>query len=96
MPAKFSGDNGAVGSERAFHYREQAEQFQRLAKMEEQPRARARLLEIADDYQNLAETEPRKPSAELLGTRTRNTKRPVLFGGRKIVPTAANLSAGTG
>ena len=72
MPVKVSGENGAVGSERADRYREQAEQFQKLAKMEEQPRVRARLLEIAGDYQNLAETEPRKPSAELLGTGTGN------------------------
>jgi hypothetical protein len=55
-----------VVSDRAIHYREQAEQFQRLAKMEMkmeiQPRARARLLELADEYQQLAGTKPRKPS----------------------------------
>jgi hypothetical protein len=72
MRAKVSEDHGAPRSERAARYRDQAEQFQRLAKMEEQPRARARLLEIADDYWHLAETEPRKPSAASLGTGTRN------------------------
>jgi hypothetical protein len=51
-----------VFSDRAIHYREQAEQFHRLAKMEIQPRARARLLELADEYQELAGTKPRKPS----------------------------------
>lgn len=72
MPAKVSEDNGAASSERAVRYREQAEQFRKLASMEGQPRARARLLEIADEYRELAETEPRKPSAELLGTGIRN------------------------
>jgi hypothetical protein len=51
-----------VVSDRAIHYREQAEQFQRLAKREIQPRACARLLELADEYQQLADTKPRKPS----------------------------------
>ena len=52
-----------VVSERAIHYREQAERFHRLADMETQPRTRARLLELADDYQQLADTKPQKPSA---------------------------------
>jgi hypothetical protein len=59
-------------SNRAARYREQAERFQQLAKMEEQPRTRARLLELADQYQRLAGTNPRKPIPELLGTRTGN------------------------
>ena len=49
-------------SDRAVHYREQAEKFHQLAKMEAQPRARARLLELADDYRQLADSKPQKPS----------------------------------
>ena len=59
-------------SNRAVQYRGQAEQFRRLAEMEERPRDRARLLEIADDYEQLADAGPRRPSAELLGTRAGN------------------------
>ena len=49
----------AAQSKRAAHYGEQAEKFRELANMEEQPRARARLLEMAGQYQQLADTEPR-------------------------------------
>jgi hypothetical protein len=56
---------------RAARYRRQAEHFQTLAKMEQQPRARARLLELADEYRQLAARGPQKPSAELLGAGTR-------------------------
>ena len=59
-------------SNRAVQYRGQADQFRRLAKMEQEPRARARLLEIAHEYRQLADIGPRKPSAELLGTRAGN------------------------
>jgi hypothetical protein len=51
-----------IASDRAIHYGEQAAQFHRLAKMEKQPRARAQLLQLAGEYQQLAGTEPRKPS----------------------------------
>ena len=47
---------------RAAYYVEQSKRFQLLAKMETHPRARARLLELADEYQQLADTKPRKPS----------------------------------
>ena len=47
-----------VISRRAIHYREQAEQFERLADMETQPRARARLLELAREYEQLADLKP--------------------------------------
>lgn len=46
---------------RAVRYREQAERFELLAKMEVQPQARARLLEIAGEYQQLAEAKTAKP-----------------------------------
>ena len=50
-------DRWAARSEpdRAAHYREQADRFQLLAKMEIRPRARARLLELAGDYQLLSD-----------------------------------------
>ena len=41
--------------DRAAWYREQAERFQRLAEMETQPQVRARLLELADEYTQLAD-----------------------------------------
>ena len=47
-------DRGAARSERAAHYREQADNFRRMAKMETQVRARARLLELGAEYQRLA------------------------------------------
>jgi hypothetical protein len=43
--------------DRATWYREHAEQFQRLAEMENQPRVRARLLELADEYTQLADAK---------------------------------------
>jgi hypothetical protein len=61
-----------VSSERATQYRDQAEHFQLLATVEMQPRARAQLLEIADQYRQLADTEPRKPSAGSPAARARN------------------------
>jgi len=54
------------GGRRAAHYLEQARQFQLLASMETRPNARARLLELADDYQQLADAKSRKPSDSLL------------------------------
>ena len=57
------------GADRATRYREQAERLQLLAKMEAQPRARARLLELADEYQQLADAEPPKPSASWFNIR---------------------------
>lgn len=60
---------GVVQSERAARYHEQAEHFQRLATMETQPRARARLLEIAGQYQELADI---KSKNHLLPSRAGN------------------------
>ena len=56
------GMSGELHNNRAAHYVEQAERFQSLAKMETQPRARARLVELADEYRQLADMKPRKPS----------------------------------
>jgi 3-dehydroquinate synthetase len=58
-----------TGGHRAAHYLEQAKQFQLLAGMETRPNAHARLLELADEYQQLADAKPRKPSSISLGTR---------------------------
>ena len=46
---------------RVARYREQAERFQLLADMEMQPAARARLLDLAGEYQQLAEAKTAKP-----------------------------------
>jgi hypothetical protein len=65
LGVKFGWGDSMPGviSDRAIHYREQAERIHRLANIEIQPRTRARLLELADDYQQLADTKPQKPSA---------------------------------
>ena len=51
--------------DRAARYREQAERFREIAKMETQPRVRARLLELAEQYErlvdDLAGPAPRRP-----------------------------------
>ena len=57
---------GQVG-DRAARYREQAEHFKSLAKMEQEPRARAQLLKVAEDYVQLADTNPQKPSRSAIG-----------------------------
>ena len=58
---------GRLGLEcdRAARYYERAERFREIAKMETQPRARARLLELAEEYEQLVDemagTRPRRP-----------------------------------
>jgi hypothetical protein len=39
--------------DRVARYREQVERFREIATMETQPRVRARLLELADEYEQL-------------------------------------------
>jgi hypothetical protein len=39
--------------DRVVRYREQAERFREIAMMETQPRVRARLLELAEEYEQL-------------------------------------------
>ena len=48
-------DLRARSHDRAVWYREHAEQFRRLAEMEARLRVRARLLELADEYTDLAD-----------------------------------------
>jgi len=50
--------------ERAAHYRDQAAQFQRLAEQESQVAARARLLELAQQYQGLASKLASQPEGD--------------------------------
>ena len=52
-----------VHSGRASRYREQAERFERLAGTEIRPDARAQLLRLANEYAQLADAKPRKPTA---------------------------------
>jgi hypothetical protein len=51
--------------DRVARYREQVERFREIAKMETQPRVRARLLELAEEYERLiddmAGTRPQRP-----------------------------------
>ena len=51
--------------DRVARYREQAERFREIAMMEMQPRVRARLLELAEQYEqlvdDLAGPAPRRP-----------------------------------
>jgi hypothetical protein len=49
--------------ERIARYREQVERFREIAKMETQPRVRARLLELAEQYEQLVD--------DLVGQKTR-------------------------
>jgi hypothetical protein len=55
-----------TGGGRAAHYREKAAHFKELASAELQPRARAQLLGLAFEYDQLAEARPPKPSANTL------------------------------
>ncbi len=43
-----------TAGERATRYRERAHRFEALAEMEDQPRARERLLQLAEQYGELA------------------------------------------
>ena len=47
----------------AERYREQADNFRRMANLETRVRARSQLLELADEYQQLADAIPRKTEA---------------------------------
>jgi hypothetical protein len=49
--------------DRIARYREQVERFREIAKMETQPRVRARLLELAEQYEQLVD--------DLVGQKTR-------------------------
>jgi hypothetical protein len=60
MPGAVSAIHGLANrskQDRATWYREHAEQFRRLAEMETRPRVRARLLELAEEYTQLADAK---------------------------------------
>ena len=62
---EYEGRLPRLECDRAARYYERAERFREIAKMETQPRARARLLELAEEYEQLvgemAGTRPRRP-----------------------------------
>jgi hypothetical protein len=70
-----------TGGGRAAHYREKAAHFKELASAELQPRARAQLLGLAFEYDQLAEARAPKPSANTLPP-SRNKPGALLFHGR--------------
>jgi len=53
-------------SEWAVHYHQRAAHFNQLASIELQPRARAQLIGLAEEYDRLADDGPRKLSADFL------------------------------
>jgi hypothetical protein len=57
MPGVVSAIYSLAARSKHDRYREHAEQFQRLAGMETQPRVRARLLELANEYTQLADAK---------------------------------------
>src|SRR5207248_7250343 len=59
-------------SERAVHYRQKAAHFKQLASIELQPRARAQLIGLAEEYDRLADDGPRNLNAEILRRLCRN------------------------
>ena len=65
MFGEYEGRLPRLECDRAARYYERAERFREIAKMETQPRARARLLELAEEYEQLvgemAGTRPRRP-----------------------------------
>ena len=62
---EYEGRPPRLECDRAARYYERAERFREIAKMETQPRARARLLELAEEYEQLVDemagTRPRRP-----------------------------------
>jgi hypothetical protein len=65
MLGEYNGRVARLECDRAARYHERAERFREIAKMETRPRARARLLELAGQYEqlvdDLAGPGPRRP-----------------------------------
>ena len=65
MLGEYEGRLPRSECDRAARYYERAERFREIAKMETQPRARARLLELAEEYEQLVDemagTRPQRP-----------------------------------
>jgi hypothetical protein len=64
--------DGCEQSERADRYRQKAAHFKDMASTETHPRVRAQLLGLAKEYDELADTDPRKPSINLFAARAGN------------------------
>src|SRR5436305_13080640 len=65
MSRKVPDVEGHDQSEWAVRYRQKATRFIEMAISELQPRVRARLLGLAAEYDQLADSNPRKPSGNL-------------------------------
>jgi len=72
MPGTVPDLKGRDPSERAVRYREKAAHFKDMASTETHPRVRAQLLGLAKEYNELADTGPRKPSVNVLAPRAGN------------------------
>jgi hypothetical protein len=66
---------GRDQSERAVRYRQKAAHFNELASTETHPRVRAQLLGLAKEYDQLADSNPRRPSGNLRIPRAGNNLR---------------------
>src|SRR5438477_7505652 len=75
---------GRQQSEWTVRYRQKAAHFKEMASSEEQPRVRAQLLGLAAEYDQLADSNPRKPSGNLRVPRGGNTRGSSLFCGAKM------------
>ena len=65
---------GRHQSEWAVRYRQKATHFKEMASSEVQPRVRAQLLGLAAEYDQLADSNPRKPSGNLRVPRGGNNR----------------------
>ena len=65
MSRKVPDVEGHHQSEWAVRYRQKATHFKEMASSEVQPRVRAQLLGLAAEYDQLADSNPRKPSGNL-------------------------------
>jgi hypothetical protein len=72
---------GRDQSERAVGYRQKAAHFKEMASTETHPRVRAQLLGLAKEYDELADTGPRKPSVNVRVREPGTTYRGSLFRG---------------
>ena len=65
MLGEYEGRLPRLECDRAARYHERAERFREIAIMETQPRVRARLLALAEEYEQLVDemagTRPRRP-----------------------------------
>ena len=79
---------GRDQSERAVRCRQKAAHFKEMASTETHPRVRAQLLGLAKEYDELADTGPRKPRVNLLAPPSGNNLQgiAVLWGDMRAKP----------